>query len=372
MTICRRRSPLRVVVAVAIAVALAGYALLAPPHSGASQSLGQLHNELGAQQARSQSLADSVNHLNASISSLESQISLVQSREAAVRESLAADRARLAALQGQISRERNHLAQLRATLAKAKGILRAQLVSQYESTPPDVVSVILNANGFNDLLEQLNFLGRAKHQQQSIISITQAAKEAADAAVKRLTGLQRDVRRVTADTQIRAQALAGMNHLLTSRESALADARSAQRAALAASESRSHALRAQISRVEAQQAAARAAARAAAAAAAAAANSSPSPSPSPSSSGPALGPSGGWAIPYAIVECESGGQNLPPNSAGASGYYQILPSTWKLFGGTGPAAYLASKAEQDAVASRIWNNGAGASNWVCAGIVGIT
>ena len=70
--------------------------------------------------------------------------------------------------------------------------------------------------------------------------------------------------------------------------------------------------------------------------------------------------------------CESGGQNLPPNSAGASGYYQILPSTWKLFNGTGPAAYLASKAEQDAVATRIWNNGAGASNWVCAGIVGIT
>ena len=65
------------------------------------------------------------------------------------------------------------------------------------------------------------------------------------------------------------------------------------------------------------------------------------------------------------------GQNLPPNSAGASGYYQILPSTWKLFGGTGSAAYQAPKGEQDAVAGRIWNGGAGASNWVCAGIVGI-
>ncbi|MGB9185365.1 MAG: transglycosylase family protein, partial [Solirubrobacteraceae bacterium] len=79
----------------------------------------------------------------------------------------------------------------------------------------------------------------------------------------------------------------------------------------------------------------------------------------------------GWAIPYAIVLCESGGQNLPPNSAGASGYYQIMPATWQLFGGSGPAAYLASKAEQDAIATKIWNGGAGASNWVCAGIVGI-
>ena len=70
--------------------------------------------------------------------------------------------------------------------------------------------------------------------------------------------------------------------------------------------------------------------------------------------------------------CESGGQNLPPNGAGASGYYQIIPSTWHDFGGTGPAAYLAPKSEQDAVAARIWNNGAGASNWACSAIVGVT
>ncbi|MGI9184061.1 MAG: transglycosylase family protein [Solirubrobacteraceae bacterium] len=98
----------------------------------------------------------------------------------------------------------------------------------------------------------------------------------------------------------------------------------------------------------------------------------PTASTAPSGPAPAaLGPGGGWAIPYAIVLCESGGQNLPPNSAGASGYYQIMPATWKLFGGPGPAAYLASKAQQDAIATKIWNGGAGASNWVCAGIVGI-
>ena len=84
----------------------------------------------------------------------------------------------------------------------------------------------------------------------------------------------------------------------------------------------------------------------------------------------ALVPSNGWAIPAAIVLCESGGQNLPPNSAGASGYYQILPSTWKQYGGTGSAAYRAPQSEQNAVAQRIWSQ-AGASSWVCAGMVGI-
>jgi hypothetical protein len=164
-----------------------------------------------------------------------------------------------------------------------------------------------------------------------------------------------------------------MNALLQSRQDALARAKTAQQDALAASRSRGRQLQSAIARVQAQQAAAaRAAAAAVVARAATSTSSSPGSSGTPTPAGPTFGPSGGWAIPYAIVLCESGGQDLTPNSAGASGYYQIIPSTWKLFGGSGPAAYLASKSEQDAVASRIWNGGAGASNWVCAGIVGIT
>ena len=70
--------------------------------------------------------------------------------------------------------------------------------------------------------------------------------------------------------------------------------------------------------------------------------------------------------PWAIVQCESGGQNLPPNGAGASGYYQFLPDTWRGLGGSTPQAYQASKAEQDRLAARLWAGGGGAHNWVCA------
>ncbi len=79
--------------------------------------------------------------------------------------------------------------------------------------------------------------------------------------------------------------------------------------------------------------------------------------------------SGGWVIPTAIVQCESGGRNMPPNHAGAAGYYQIMPGTWKQHGGKGPSAHLAPKAEQDRVAARIWAGGSGADQWVCAGMV---
>jgi len=82
-----------------------------------------------------------------------------------------------------------------------------------------------------------------------------------------------------------------------------------------------------------------------------------------------VGPLGGpWAIPTPIVMCESGGRNLPPNYAGASGYYQIMPGTWAQYGGPGPAAYLAPKYVQDTIAAKIWAGG-GPSQWVCAGLV---
>ena len=374
----RRTIPTWVVAGAATIAAALGLAAI-PMSSAADPSLGQLHSQLGAVQAHEQSLASSISSLSNLISSLDSQIALVESREAAVRADLQRDRAKLTQVEGALARERRLLALLRARLARARMLLGRQLVSNYEQAKPNLVSVVLESNGFTDLLDKLTYLRDAQQEQQAMITITTQAKERADAAATRLAALEASVRQITIETAQRVRALAGMNVLLHSKQAALAQARSAQQGALAAAHTKGAALQAQITRVEAEQAAAERAAALAAQQQQSSAGSSGSSgsagnagsSGGPTPAGPTYGPTGGWAIPYAIVLCESGGQDLTPNYAGASGYYQIMPATWKLFGGTGPAAYLASKAEQDAVASRIWNGGAGASNWVCAGIVGI-
>jgi septal ring factor EnvC (AmiA/AmiB activator) len=338
-------------------------AALRPGHGVADPSLGQLQSQLGSQQSHQAQLDRSIGSLNGLIDKLDAQISLVQGREQAVTEELAADRAKLRSVHGQLVRERAVLVRLRAKLAAAQRLLAKQLVSGYETGTPTLVSVVLSSSGFQNLLNQINFLGRAEHEQKSLIAATAAAKRRATAAAQRLAKLERTDRQITHDALIRQRALVSMNELLQSKQSALAKARAAQSAALQASRARSEALKHEISKVKAQQAAA-----AAAAAKAAAQDAANTALPTPT--GPALGANSGWAIPWAIVDCESGGQNFPPNSAGASGYYQIIPSTWQEYGGTGPAAYLTSKAEQSAVAKRIWD-GAGPGAWDCASIVGI-
>jgi len=357
MTSSRRTARFRLGVAMLATIAAA--VILVPAPSSADPSLGQLNSQLSHERTRQHALSSSIGGLSRTISSLDGQIALVRSRENAVRADLARDRTALARIRVLLDREQRLVTVLRTKLAKAKTLLAQQLVSAYEGDRPDLVGVVLEAQGFNDLLNKIAFLRRAEGQQQTLIKITEAAKAAADNAERRLAKLEVIDLQATTAAATRARALAGMNALLQTKQNALAKARTAQRLALAASQARGTRLRGAITRLQAQQAAAQ---RAAAAAATA----------TPTASGTTYGPSGGWAIPYAIVLCESGGQNLSPNSAGASGYYQIMPATWKLFGGAGPAAYLASKAEQDAVARRIWNGGAGAHNWVCAGIVGIT
>ena len=74
---------------------------------------------------------------------------------------------------------------------------------------------------------------------------------------------------------------------------------------------------------------------------------------------------GPYSIPTYIVMCESGGNYSALNpSSGAGGAYQILPSTWELYGGKG-LPHEAPKAEQDRIAAEIWAD-SGPSAWVCA------
>lgn len=77
------------------------------------------------------------------------------------------------------------------------------------------------------------------------------------------------------------------------------------------------------------------------------------------------GTSTGYSIPASIVMCESGGNYRAVNpSSGAGGAYQILPSTWAAYGGTG-LPQNAPPAEQDAIAAKIYAAG-GPSQWSCA------
>lgn len=89
-------------------------------------------------------------------------------------------------------------------------------------------------------------------------------------------------------------------------------------------------------------------------------NSSAQRPSAPASTGGGGNCGGNWAIPAYIVERESGCSYTTQNSSGAYGAYQIMPEHWN---GGACSDLDRSPAGQDACASRLWNDGAGASNW---------
>jgi len=328
------------VAAVAAALVAVALALVGPALSGA-QSEGDLRNRADQARAREQGLAGDVARLGRLVAKLDNDIAVIERRRAEVQAQLDADRAKLATLREELRAERRRVVRLRARLREARQILSARLVELYQTPQPDLVTVIMRARGFADLLEQSTYVKAVGHQDQRIIDIVKAARVDAAQAVKRLARDEARQEDITAAIEARRNALVGISASLQGRRAAVAQARAARAALLAATRAQRRNLEKRIASLEA--------ARARAAM--------------------VPGPGGPWAIPWPVVQCESGGQNLPPNYASASGYYQILASTWKLFGGSGPAAWKASKAEQDRVAAKIWNGGAGAHNWVCYSLV---
>jgi hypothetical protein len=301
-----------------------------------------LRNQIDSQRGRERTLTGALARLGRLERATAREVAILERRVAAVQADLAQAETLLANTQRRRDRERARALRLRKRLAQSRAQLATLLRERYAGGEPDFVTVVLQADGFARLLETVDFIKRVQRQDARILDDVRRARGESIAekrVLARLTAKRRDAAEIV---RRRHDALAAMAAGLQARRAALAQARAARTAALRVSRaSRGRAQRA-LTRLLAQRAAALRQA----------------------------GPGGPWAIPWPIVQCESGGQNLPPNAAGASGYYQFMVDTWRGLGGSTPQAYLASKAEQDRLAAQLWNGGAGAGNWVCAALVG--
>jgi hypothetical protein len=340
---CRLLGPRGVVTLTALLVCglAAAWALVPREARGAGE--GALRSKIHAGRARERALVSAAAHLARLERQSAREVAIIERRLGDAQAQLDAAQARLAATQTRLAGERRRVHRLRARLAQSRNRLETLLRERYMGTKPDLVSVVLDAHGFADLLERMQFLQRVEERDTEIVSVVRAGRREAGREAKLLAALEVRRRAATAEVQRERDALAGMEAAAQQRRVAVSEAHAARLAALRATRSDRRSAQRTLSRLLAQRA------RAARSTA---------------------GPGGPWSIPWAIVQCESGGQNLPPNSAGASGYYQMMPATWKGLGGSTPNAYQASKGEQDRLAATLWNGGAGASNWVCAALVG--
>jgi peptidoglycan hydrolase CwlO-like protein len=201
-----------------------------------------LQSQIDASRSRDRALQAEVNADSRKIDGFQGRIDDVQARLAGIQHSLDIEAAQLARLRSQLRQARARLVVLRLQLARDREVLAAQLVGQYESPQPDLISVVLDAHGFADLLERVDQLKAIADQ--NTVTTTRVRDEgiAVRALSRKLTGMVDQQQHVTAAQMIQRDEVAQLKFALVARQSVFIRSRQRRNAQLASLRSRRKAL----------------------------------------------------------------------------------------------------------------------------------
>lgn len=166
--------------------------------------------KIGRKKGTERVLTSDITRYTQRINRLQTRIGGLQSREQRVQADLDRKRAELTRLQTELRDERARLVRLKARLVEARQILAQRLVELYQADKPDLVTVIMNAKGFADLIERGEFLRRINEQDTRIVTTVRDAKADARAAATRLARLERRQQTVTDIVQRRRDEIASI------------------------------------------------------------------------------------------------------------------------------------------------------------------
>jgi hypothetical protein len=167
-----------------VAAALVAALLLASDLT--ARSSGDLSGQIAAKQSAAKALKSQIAAESAQIRTTTNGLAAAEANLAAVQADLSARETQLSAVQTQLLAARTRLVQLENRLEIASRYLAANLVARYENGQPSLTSVILNAHGFSDLLNQISYLSRVGTQDAHIVGFTRQARAAVSAEATRL------------------------------------------------------------------------------------------------------------------------------------------------------------------------------------------
>ena len=239
---------------VSITAALAAFLLLPMPGhtSDLNHRIQVVKAKIQAKRHKEAVLTTTITSFNNRIRSLQGQIRGLQQRQNNLQETLVAKQTELATTQNQLEKARNRLANLKVYLGKAEKVLAQRLVAMYKDGEPDALTVILNSNGFSDLLERADFLQRITDQDNQIINRVRTLKAAATKQTKQLGVLQKREADAARTIEQQRNQVAAVKGQLVSTRTDLQGARNQRRATLAGVVSSRKQLEGDLSKMQAQ------------------------------------------------------------------------------------------------------------------------
>jgi septal ring factor EnvC (AmiA/AmiB activator) len=317
---------------------------------------GALEARLTVGREEAGALAGELQASQAELASAEAEAARAEKHEERLSALLTEGEEREAQLSEQVTATRHHLALEKARLRRSRGALAQRLIDIYETGVPDTASVILGSGDLEELVTRDTYLRAINESDSALARRVGETRDAVHHEVVLVAAARRKA--VAYDERVAAarDQIAGVREAAAASAAHLAEVSGAREASLAELKGDIDKWIDDVKEIRAEEARERREAEASEAEANAGAEEEV---------GRWLG--GPYSIPTYIVMCESGGNYSAVNpSSGAGGAYQVLPSTWELYGGQGEPQN-APKAEQDRIAAEIWAD-SGSSAWVCGSL----
>jgi murein DD-endopeptidase MepM/ murein hydrolase activator NlpD len=242
-----------------LSITLALAAFLVLPMPGHTSSLDRRMDVVKAKirqkTAKEGVLTTTITSYNHKIQGLQGEIRGLQDRQNRIQVSLDAKRAELFATQNKLEKAKDRLARLKVYLAQAQKVLAQRLVQMYKDGEPDALTVVLESNGFADLLERTQFLDRITNQDDQIITRVRRLKAETTHQTNELAALQKQQKAAAIAIEARRNQVAAVKGKLVSSRTDLQSARDGRQVILSRVRSTRHRLEGDLSKMQAQVAA---------------------------------------------------------------------------------------------------------------------
>jgi hypothetical protein len=200
--------------------------------TSAGVSRGDLASRYSSGKQRAGSLRSAIQADSTKIRGFEGTISSLQSRLNAVQQSLDIQEQQLNQVTVDLSAAQRRLVQLQQQLTTDRRILAAQLIADYESPRPDLITVIVESRGWNQLVNKVSNLKAIATANSRTMRLVVTTRTAVAAQARRLARIK--VRRQQTTTAVRVERdnIAQLRLAIVDRELRYARDRSAKRSQL--------------------------------------------------------------------------------------------------------------------------------------------
>jgi murein DD-endopeptidase MepM/ murein hydrolase activator NlpD len=213
-------------VLIALCVPVAFGQSLADRKNALDSRISGLRSEIERAKAREGVLTNEISDASSRIDALSGDISVLTERLAALEADLAAHRSRLARLQARFREQTQHLARLTREHAVAQRRLGERLVQLYQTSEASELEILLQAQSFADLLDQLDYFRAIGEQDKAIVDKIKTLQIQVRAARLETAATKAEVAEATAVLAERTEEQRAAKAQLVAQQAALAAARS--------------------------------------------------------------------------------------------------------------------------------------------------